>query len=78
MTQPEPAACHKNVRETSSRRNRLGGQGVPEADFERGKLNETGVQAGGSSPRRLAMILSTIRFGRMAVITCRIGSGVTW
>jgi hypothetical protein len=32
----------------------------------------------GISPRRLAMILSTIRFGSMPVIRCRIGSGVTW
>ena len=30
----------------------------------------------GIRPRRLAMILSTIRFGSTDVITCRIGSGV--
>src|SRR6202021_448685 len=34
------------------------------------------VQAGGINPRRLAMILSTMRFGSTAVIKCRIGSGV--
>src|SRR5438445_13340060 len=37
-----------------------------------------GAQAGGVSPRRLAMILSTIRFGSTPVIRCRIGSGVIW
>lgn len=36
------------------------------------------VQAGGINPRRLAMILSTMRFGSTAVIKCRIGSGVIW
>ena len=30
------------------------------------------------SPRRLAMILSTIRFGSSPVIRCRIGSGAIW
>src|SRR6266404_4357567 len=34
--------------------------------------------AGGINPRRLAMILSSIRLGRIAVIRCRIGSGVIW
>ena len=34
------------------------------------------AHAGGISPMRLAMILSTIRFGRMAAIKYRIGSGV--
>jgi len=34
--------------------------------------------AGGIRPRRLAMILSTIRFGSTDVIMCRIGSGVIW
>ena len=33
---------------------------------------------GGISPRRLAMILSTMRFGRTAVISWCIGSGVIW
>jgi hypothetical protein len=32
----------------------------------------------GISPRRLAMILSTIRFGRIDVIRCRIASGAIW
>jgi hypothetical protein len=36
------------------------------------------AHAGGINPRRLAMILSTIRFGSTAVIKCRIGSGVIW
>ena len=36
------------------------------------------VQAGGFNPRRLAIILSTMRFGSTAVIKCRIGSGVIW
>jgi hypothetical protein len=36
------------------------------------------AHAGGIKPRRLAMILSTIRFGRKPVIRCRIGSGVIW
>jgi hypothetical protein len=30
------------------------------------------------SPRRLAIILSTTRFGSSRVIRCRIGSGVIW
>jgi hypothetical protein len=36
------------------------------------------AHAGGISPSRLAMILSIIRLGRIAVIRCRIGSGVIW
>jgi len=36
------------------------------------------AHAGGIKPRRLAMILSTIRFGSTAIIKCRIGSGVIW
>jgi len=43
---------------------------------ERSRHGAFRAHAEGNSPRRLAMILSTIRFGRMAVIKCRIGSGV--
>ena len=32
----------------------------------------------GINPSRLAMILSTIRFGRIAVTSCRTGSGAIW
>jgi hypothetical protein len=32
----------------------------------------------GVRPSRLAMILSTRRLGNIAVIKCRIGSGVSW
>ena len=35
-------------------------------------------QAFGISPRRLAMILSTMRFGSIDPISCWIGSGVIW
>ena len=38
----------------------------------------TPAQPLGSSPSRLAMIRSTIRLGRIAVIKCRIGSGAIW
>jgi hypothetical protein len=40
------------------------------------KVDGRPVHAEGIRPRRLAMILSTIRFGRMAAIKYRIGSGV--
>ena len=43
---------------------------IPRADFP--------AHAFGINPRRLAMILSTIRFGSSPVIRCRIGSGAIW
>ena len=44
-------------------------------------LLERGIErshARGIKPSRLAMILSTVRFGSSPVIRCRIGSGVIW
>jgi hypothetical protein len=79
MPQPETAACHKNVMEPSFQCNRNGGLGRSGREFRKKSVPPARLldQAGGNSPKRLAMILSTIRFGSTAVIRCRIGSGVS-
>jgi hypothetical protein len=65
-------------REVESGRPGPGGIGTDVTDGRRFLAHEPAAHAGGIKPRRLAMILSTIRFGSTAVIKCRIGSGVIW
>src|SRR4051794_27297569 len=80
---PEPAARHKNVTEPSWRGNRPGREAFgprykkgPSTFPETVRSADPQPFSGGISPRRLAIILSTMRLGSTAVIRCRIKSGL--